>query len=161
MAQAPQQPVQPAAGGGGGPSGPRAGFWRRFGAAVIDGILLGVVASIISGILGADSANRFNTTYQGVQLLLGLAYFSYLEGSASGQTIGKRAVGIRVIDFGGAGSIGPGRALGRYFARWLSALPLLLGYLWMLWDSEKQTWHDKLTKAVVVPTDAYPVEKWP
>jgi uncharacterized RDD family membrane protein YckC len=28
----------------------------------------------------------------------------------------------------------------------------LLGYLWMLWDSEKQTWHDKAANAVVVPS---------
>ncbi len=32
---------------------------------------------------------------------------------------------------------------------------LLLGYLWMLWDPEKQTWHDKLATTVVVPADAY------
>lgn len=158
MAQAPQPPVNQA---GGGPSGPRARFWSRFGAAIVDGIILGVVASIVAALLGADSANRFGGTYQAVNLLLGVAYFSYFEGSASGQTIGKRAASIRVIDFGGAGSIGFGRALGRYFARILSALPLGLGYLWMLWDPEKQTWHDKLTTCVVVPTNAYPVEKWP
>jgi uncharacterized RDD family membrane protein YckC len=157
MAQAPQQPAQPAAGAGGGPSGPRAGFWRRFGAAVIDGIILGVIASILTAILGGDSADRFSGTYQGIQLVLGVAYFTWLEGGASGQTLGKKALSIRVIDFGGAGSIGPGRALGRYFARWLSGIPIGLGYFWMLWDSEKQTWHDKLTRAVVVPTDAYPV----
>jgi uncharacterized RDD family membrane protein YckC len=156
MAQTPQQPVYQA--GGGGPSGPRAGFWRRFGAALLDGIILGVVSSIIAAILGGRSANGFNATYQGVNLLLGVVYFSYLEGGASGQTIGKRAAGIRVIDFGGGGPIGAGRALGRYFARFLSALPLGLGYFWMLWDREKQTWHDKLTTSVVVPTDAYPVE---
>lgn len=157
MAQAPQQPVQPAAGHSGGASGPRAGFWRRFGAAFLDGILISIVASILSAILGGGSAGRFSATYQGIQLLLGIAYFVYFEGGATGQTLGKRALGIRVIDFGGGGSIGYGRALGRYFARWLSTLPLLLGYFWMLWDSEKQTWHDKLTTAVVVPVSAYPV----
>ena len=40
--------------------------------------------------------------------------------------------------------------IGRYFARWLSAIPLLLGYFWMLWDPKKQTWHDKLVSTIVV-----------
>jgi uncharacterized RDD family membrane protein YckC len=43
----------------------------------------------------------------------------------------------------------------------LSGIVCLLGYLWMLWDKEKQTWHDKLATTVVVPTSAYPVESWP
>ena len=36
-----------------------------------------------------------------------------------------------------------------------------LGYFWMLWDGEKQTWHDKLATTVVVPVAYYPVDKWP
>jgi uncharacterized RDD family membrane protein YckC len=33
----------------------------------------------------------------------------------------------------------------------VSAVVFLLGYLWMIWDSEKQTWHDKVAGSVVVP----------
>jgi len=94
-------------------------------------------------------------------VVLGVAYYGWLEGSASGQTVGKRGMGIRVYDLRSGGPIGPGRAIGRYFARILSAIPLLLGYFWMLWDAEKQTWHDKLVGSVVVPVSAYPVESWP
>ena len=47
----------------------------------------------------------------------------------------------------------------RYFGRWVSAIPCLLGYFWMLWDKEKQTWHDKFATDVVVPVDAYPGEQ--
>jgi uncharacterized RDD family membrane protein YckC len=78
-----------------------------------------------------------------------------------GQTIGKKLLSIRVIDFNSRGSIGYLRAFGRYLGRFLSSVVLLLGYLWMLWDKEKQTWHDKLVSRVVVPTDAYPVSSWP
>ncbi len=39
----------------------------------------------------------------------------------------------------------------------MSAIVLLLGYLWMLWDKENQTWHDKMATSVVVPVSAYPV----
>ena len=96
----------------------------------------------------------------GLGTLLGLAYYTYFEGS-SGQTPGKKALGIRVIDFSGGGPIGYGRALIRYLGRIVSAIVLLLGYFWMIWDKEKQTWHDKFANSVVVPEAAYPVEKWP
>jgi uncharacterized RDD family membrane protein YckC len=154
MAQVPQQ--QPTAyqqqSAGSGPSGPRAGFWIRFGAAFIDGILLGVVQTILRAAMN-------NATAQALTLAIGIAYFGILEGGTSGQTLGKKAAGIRVIDFAGGGPIGVGRAIGRYFARWLSGLAIGLGYLWMLWDKEKQTWHDKLTNSIVVPEKAYPLNR--
>jgi len=139
---------QPAAGGG--PSGPRAGFWRRFAAAFLDGLILGVIGFIGGVILGSDNAANV------AGLLLGIAYYTYLEGS-TGQTLGKKALGIRVIDLKDGGSIGYGRAFIRYIGRFVSGIVLLLGYLWMLWDKEKQTWHDKFANSVVVPESAYPV----
>ena len=126
-------------------SGARAGFWRRFVAAFLDGIVLGV----IGGILGAILTDNDNAA-SGVGLVLGILYYTYLEGS-SGQTLGKKALGIRVVDIAGGGSIGFGRAFIRYIGRIVSAIPLLLGYFWMLWDKEKQTWHDKFAGSVVVP----------
>ena len=137
----------------GGPSGPRAGFWRRFAALLIDGIALGIVTGILMAFMSRNAAN-------GISSLIGLLYFSYFEGT-SGQTAGKKALDIRVIDFKTGGPIGFGRALIRYIGRIVSTIPLLLGYLWMLWDKEKQTWHDKFAGSVVVPESAYPVEKWP
>ncbi len=137
--------------GGSGPSGPRAGFWRRFVAALLDGITLAVVGGILGAIL-SDSQNAAT----GITTLLGIVYYTYLEGS-SGQTLGKKALGIRVIDLGGGGSIGYGRAFIRYIGRYVSGIVLLLGYLWMLWDKEKQTWHDKFANSVVVPVSEYPV----
>jgi uncharacterized RDD family membrane protein YckC len=136
-------------------AGQRASFGRRLGAALIDGILLAIVNGVLTVAVGRNVAT-------GVALAIGLAYYGYLEGSPSGQTLGKRALGIRVYDFGGGtGGIGFGRALIRYLGRILSTIPCLLGYLWMLWDKEKQTWHDKLANTVVVPANQYPVEKWP
>ena len=132
-----------------GPSGPRAGFWMRFAAAFIDGILVGGVSFAFSAI---DPA-----LYYVVSLIGGITYYTLLEGGPKGQTVGKMALGIRVIDLGQGGPIGYGRGFIRYIGRILSSIPLALGYLWMLWDPEKQTWHDKLAGAVVVPTSSYPV----
>jgi uncharacterized RDD family membrane protein YckC len=138
----------------GAASGPRANFGQRLVAAIIDGILVGVVGLILQLVLGRGIGEL-------IALVLGIAYYGWLEGSASGQTVGKRAMSIRVYDLRQGGPIGTGRAIGRYFARILSTIPCLLGYFWMLWDGEKQTWHDKLVGSVVVPTSAYPVESWP
>ena len=72
-------------------------------------------------------------------------YPGYLEGRI-GQTVGKRAVGIKTVRV----QTGLPLGTGRFFAHWLSSLVLYLGYLWTLWDPQKQTWHDKITDALVV-----------
>ncbi len=123
----------------------RASFGRRLVAIIVDGVILGVVNGILSVIFPETLANA-------LAIAIGLAYFTYLEGS-TGQTLGKRLLGIRVADINGGGPIGFGRAAIRYVGRIVSTIPLLLGYLWMLWDSEKQTWHDKFASSVVVPAE--------
>ena len=151
---APMPPPQPGAQSASGPSGPRAGFGQRLGAALIDGILVGVVGFVVRVAINSTLGAL-------VSLVIGIAYFGYLEGSNSGQTLGKRWIGIRVIDYNTGGPIGFGRAVIRYFGRWVSAIACLLGYFWMLWDKERQTWHDKFASDVVVPVSSYPVASWP
>jgi uncharacterized RDD family membrane protein YckC len=145
---APQAPAEPAHRVGGA-SGPRAGFWQRAGAAILDGLVLLIPWIILLLIFKQGAA------YQALSTLVSLAYFTYFEGGATGQTIGKKALGIRVYDFRQGGPIGYGRALLRQIGKYISFFVILLGYLWMLWDKEKQCWHDKIAGSVVVPADAY------
>jgi uncharacterized RDD family membrane protein YckC len=87
-----------------------------------------------------------------------------LVGHRSGQTPGKRAVGIQVRDAVTGESIGYPRALGRYLAQVFAALilpilpilPILtaIDLLWPLWDDRHQTLHDKAVNAVVVEVKA-------
>ena len=123
----------------------RSGFWRRFAAALIDGIALGVVSGILRAILG-------NSGGEGLGLVISLGYYTYFHGK-TGKTPGDAVMSIRVVDFrnGTGAPIGYGRALGRALMSIVSAVVFLLGYLWMIWDSEKQTWHDKVAGSVVVP----------
>jgi uncharacterized RDD family membrane protein YckC len=120
----------------------RSGFWRRFAAAFIDGLVLGVVSEILKVIFG--------TAGTGLGLLISLAYFTYFHGT-TGQTPGDAALSIRVIDLQTGEPIGYSRALIRWLVSIVSAVVLLIGYLWMIWDGEKQTWHDKAAGSVVVP----------
>jgi uncharacterized RDD family membrane protein YckC len=135
-----------------GPSGPRSGFWRRFAAALLDGILLGIVQGIIGVLL--DSAGAVYA----LSTLISYGYYIALEGGPRGQTLGKMALGIRVVDFNTGGQIGYPRALVRQLVKIVSGIVFGLGYFWMIWDKEKQTWHDKAANSVVVPIDAYPVQ---
>jgi uncharacterized RDD family membrane protein YckC len=123
----------------------RSGFWRRFAAALIDGIALGVVSGILRVILGTAGG-------EGLGLVVSLGYYTFFHGK-TGQTPGDAVMSIRVVDFRDRPGqpIGYGRALGRALMSIVSGVVLLLGYLWMLWDSEKQTWHDKVVGSVVVP----------
>ena len=147
------QPQPPGGGYGGppsGPSGPRASFGLRLGAWLIDAIILGVIQQLLRVIVGV---------YPGafLGLILSFGYYGYFEGGPAGQTVGKLALGIRVVrkepDFG---PLGWGTALYRNLCRILSGLACFLGYLWMLWDPEKMTWHDKLSNTIVAPTSEVP-----
>jgi uncharacterized RDD family membrane protein YckC len=142
-----------------GPSGPRAGFWIRVGAFLLDALALAALYLLFLISAGRDTATI-------LFLLIVVAYFALLEGGSRGQSLGKRACRIRVIDIRVGGPIGPGRAIIRSIGLILAPafLPLfclvLLSCLWMVLDRERQTWHDKLAHAVVVPTSAYPVGGW-
>ena len=81
----------------------------------------------------------------------GLAYIViYCRKVAAGQSWGHKAMGIRIIDANTGSTISAGRVFGRQLARIVSGCVCYLGYLWMLWDGRKQTWHDKIVGTVVV-----------
>ena len=130
-------------------TGPRSGFWRRFGATFIDGLILGVITFVFIGLIKGGG--------YAVGFLVAISYYTYFEGGPRGQTLGKRLLGIRVVDFSTGGTIGYGRAAIRYVTSIVSAIVIYIGYLWMLWDREKQCWHDKTANSVVVPESVYPV----
>ncbi|HZR94924.1 MAG TPA: RDD family protein [Gaiellaceae bacterium] len=138
-------------------AGSRAGFWVRAGAVILDGLLVSIVPLVLLGIgLAADTQGLVAASYV-LWFVLAIAYDVYYHGGESGQTIGKRVTGIRVIDSRNGGPIGYGRSAVRFFGRYLSGLVCYLGYLWMLWDTEKQCWHDKMANDLVVPVSEFPV----
>lgn len=163
-AQQPAPPPPPIAPGTGGPSGPRANFGRRLVAFLIDVLIFTVAGWFLSALLaGTAGTTADSQAVAGVALLLWLvltvaqiAYFVVLEGGPSGQTLGKKVMDIRVIDFSTGGPLGYGKAFVRWIGRIPSTIVCYLGYLWMLWDRERQTWHDKIANTVVVPVSAYP-----
>ena len=150
------QPVPPPGGVPAGPSGPRADFWYRLGGFLIDFVVLYVVGLVIGLVFSGNLVSQIL-----ISLAAGIAYSVYFIGSGSGQTPGMHLLNIRAVDAVTGGRVDYGRAFIRYLVGIVSQLPCYLGYFWMLWDPEKQTWHDKASKTYVVPTSAYPVERWP
>lgn len=134
---------------------PRAAFGQRLGAYIVDVVILNVVLFFLGFLVRGTGPALF------LAIAFGLGYFSLLEGSGSGQTVGKRLVGIRVVDFETGAPIPYARAFARTAGRWVSGLVVLLGYFWMLWDRDGQTWHDKVASTTVVPVSSFPVERWP
>ena len=79
----------------------------------------------------------------------GLVYRAKTDG-VTGQTIGRKAVGIKVVDINTGQPTGAGRAIARQFAYAISAIPCYIGFLFPLWDKQKQALHDKVLSTVVI-----------
>ena len=83
----------------------------------------------------------------------GPTLYAWLMVGAWGQTLGKMAVGVKVVRSSDAGRVSFVRALGRAVSTWLHGVlfvPILLAYLWPLWDKRKQTLYDKMAGTIVV-----------
>src|SRR5258708_23897779 len=112
----------------------KAGFFKRFLAAFIDGLLVSPLVYFFH-----------NAAFQSI----GIIYETILISQWNGQTVGKKIMGIRVTPTGG-GQVELVKALIRSLGKILSTLAFFLGYLWMLWDGQSQTCHDKLADTIVV-----------
>ncbi|MFE0462755.1 RDD family protein [Kitasatospora sp. NPDC058965] len=114
---------------------------QRVGASLIDGIIVGVPAFIIGQVAGAALQNVIN--------LLGLIVWGYLEGT-TGQTVGKKVLGLRTAKLEDGSLLGAGMGIARKLLHILDTLSCFVGYLWPLWDEKRQTFADKIVKSVVV-----------
>jgi len=140
-----------------------AGFWRRLAAAFLDWILVGILAAAVGELFGVEApsvpsadGDVYFQPATGPFILVGLAYFTYFHATTAGQSIGNRILGIRVLDAGTGRSLPYPRAFTRALVSNLSALAFFLGFLWMLWEPRKRTWHDIVADSLVVGADVYP-----
>ena len=129
------------------------GWWRRVGAYILDSLIIFVpLVVLIAVAVAVDVWAIVLLGYLGT-LVVPFVYFTYFHGGAGGQTPGKRMLGIRVVSDETGQTIGYGRAFGRYAITVVFSLffiPLLLDYLWPLWDTKNQALHDKVVSSVVV-----------
>ena len=140
-----------------------AGFWRRFAAVLIDGLLVGVVNSIMQSVSGVGSRLQeamledpedFSSMISiagpiwTVGVVIQMLYFAYFESSEKQATFGKQALGLIVTDTNGD-RISFTKAIIRFFARWLSAAVLMIGYIMQPFTEKKQALHDMIAGTLV------------
>lgn len=147
-----------------------AGFWKRFVAYLIDSIIFSIAYFIIAipmglttGLAGAaegadqEAVAGLSSMFTGVGLLITLfgpwLYFAIMESSKLQGTVGKLAMGIKVTTMEGA-KISFLRATGRYFAKIISGLIFLIGYIIAGFTAKKQALHDMIAGTLVVNKNA-------
>ena len=151
--------------GGGKP----AGFFSRTMAFVLDiflltflGLMSGVVIFLvlrffrikqildfIKSLLGIeDQIGQFIGLISPVLFLMVLIYFVFFW-TLVGYTPGKALLGLRIVRQDGR-PLSVGRALFRYLGYWVSAIPLFMGFIWILIDRQHEGWHDKIANTHVV-----------
>ena len=141
------------------------GFWRRVLASIIDSVILNVAMTIVGGVLGlgtgfgglaADGSDvAVLAALLSANALLGIVgtwlYSALMESSALQATVGKLAVGVVVTDLEGE-RISFMRATGRPFAKIVSAMILLVGYIMVAFTDRKQGLHDMMAGTLVYKT---------
>ncbi len=130
---------------------------QRFAAALVDGLIISVGTTTISFsanlVTGGNQTAKFMSSIFTSILSLSLTYgyYVYFTGK-TGQTLGKKMLHIKVITTNGEIPGYGTAAIRETIGKFISSIALSLGYLWMLWDEKKQTWHDKIANTLVVKT---------
>lgn len=129
-----------------------AGFWLRMGAVVLDTIILWIPCSLFRWFFSdAFSAPLFEVLDFFQLTVIWAGYYGLTESSTWQATIGKRLVGLQVIDLNG-GRLSFARAVARFLASFLAAIPLGLGLAMIAWTARKQGFHDMIVRCLVIRT---------
>ncbi len=124
-----------------------ASFGDRFGAALLDLLIL-IIPNIVLQVMAED-----HIWGDIVSIVVSWLYASLMESGEGQATIGKKALGIKVVNMEGQ-RISFGQATGRFFSKYVSAIILFIGYFMMLWSDKKQTLHDMMAGTLVVKGNA-------
>jgi uncharacterized RDD family membrane protein YckC len=120
-----------------------AGFWLRAAASLIDGFIFLAITYLINLFLGKDSLASI-----AVQLLTNML-FEALFISTYSATPGKMLLGLKVLNM----DMRPltfMQALGRWFAKFLSGILFMIGYIMVAFTEKKQGLHDLICKTIVI-----------
>jgi uncharacterized RDD family membrane protein YckC len=122
------------------------GFWKRVLAYLIDNLVMLITYIIMEATVSEKDYPFLNPL---IQILSFWAYTAVLQSSYWQATVGKKVLGIIVVDEYGD-RLTLKRATGRFFAEILSALLLCIGYMMVGWTKHKQGLHDKIAKTFVI-----------
>lgn len=124
-----------------------ASFWRRLAALLIDGVIITFPLRLLRYAVGNSIAEQIVISL--FFIVVRWLYFALQEGGIQQATIGKRAMRIKVTNMQGE-AISFGQATGRYFAKIISAIILLIGYFMAAFTEKNQALHDMIAGTLVV-----------
>ncbi len=131
-----------------------AGFWVRFGAALIDTILfLMLTMPLLYWIYGNYYFESEGFILGGWDLLLNWVFpfiATVLFWVYRSATPGKIALKLKVVDAKTGEAISTSKSIIRYLAYYVSTIPLCLGFIWVAFNGKKQGWHDLIANTVVI-----------
>ena len=129
------------------------GFWIRLVAYIIDAILLTLVVGGLGAMLGFNlletDLERQEPLFNLLSFVIGWLYFALMESSERGATVGKMALGLRVVTSNGQ-RLSFMNATGRYFAKIISAIILGIGFLMIAFTDKKRGLHDMIASTLVI-----------
>ena len=135
------------------------GFWLRFCAISIDGFILLAVSGLINVGMGLNFFNNPDSPkvlYSGLfSMVASMLYYSIIQGMFYG-TIGKRLMGLKLVDAASLEQVSIGQAVGRYLMQFVSLICLGAGYFNIAFNDKKQGWHDKVAGTLVVKASLIP-----
>jgi uncharacterized RDD family membrane protein YckC len=132
-----------------------AGFGPRVGAFIIDSAVVFIGLVLLSIVVYVVDPFTSRTTMNVLTWLVSAAYWTIgYSAVMRGQTLGKRAVNLRVVGMDSQEPISVWRALLRLVGALIAAIPFGLGYLWVLWDPDKRGWHDHIAGTRVLHTES-------
>ncbi|OFX03209.1 MAG: transporter, partial [Alphaproteobacteria bacterium RIFCSPHIGHO2_12_FULL_66_14] len=122
---------------------------------IIDAILLSIAVGVVGAVAGINffdpDFETYNASANFISLLAGWLYFALLESSERGATVGKMAMGLRVVTDQGQ-RLSFLNATGRYFAKIISALILCIGFIMIAFTDRKRGLHDMIAGTLVIKT---------
>ncbi len=131
------------------------GFWIRLVAYIIDAILISLVMGAVGAVVGfnffSPDMESYSSSANFLSLLIAWLYFALLESSERGATVGKMAMGLRVVSDQGQ-RLSFLNATGRYFAKIVSAIILCIGFIMIAFTDRKRGLHDMIASTLVVKT---------
>ncbi|MEU4035981.1 RDD family protein [Streptomyces collinus] len=146
--QQPGYPGYPQQGGYGyGVQPPYANWGQRFLGTLVDGLVF-----LVPYILVLVGRNNAALSAIGGLAIIAIAIWQLIQEGRTGQTIGKKAMGIRLVKEETGQPLGVGMAFVRRLAHFLDSLACYLGWLWPAWDSKRQTFADKVCGSIVIKT---------
>jgi len=122
---------------------------------VIDALLVTVIAVPLMVVVFGMRQASLDPTEHSWDLLALLAIGAAVVGfwRYCGATPGKIALAVKIVDAATGQPPSTARLVVRFLAYFVSAAPLVLGFLWILVDRRKQGWHDKIARTIVINSE--------